>query len=116
MDTRRLWRMWWSGIFTVAAFVHLMRGLANIPVTIGTTAIPIWVSWVVFPVTGFMAGWLMRIALARKQQLPPQSPRLASGGSYPESLGKEEPRHASQAYCGIQAGYHTVGEDDEPEE
>ena len=65
METRRLWRMWWSGVFAVAAFVHGLRAMAHIPVTIGTVAVQIWVSWVVFPVAGFIAGWLMRIALAR---------------------------------------------------
>ena len=50
----------------VAALIHLMRALANIPVTIGTVAIPMWVSWVIFPLAGGLAGWLMRLALETK--------------------------------------------------
>ena len=101
METRRLWRMWWSGAFAVAAFVHLMRALANIPVTIGTVTIPIWVSWMVCPVAGLISGWLMRIALERKQRLPPLPPTTTLGGLHPKSMGTEEPQHAGQTHCGI---------------
>jgi hypothetical protein len=92
--------MWWSGVFAVAAFVHLLRALANMPVTIGTVAIPMWVSWVVFPVAGFISGWLMRIALERKEQRPFQQPPIAPGGLHPKSAGKEEPQHAGQTSRG----------------
>lgn len=115
MDARRLWLMWWSGVFTVVAFVHLVRSLANIPVTIGTVAIPAWISWVIFPMAGLIAGWLMCLALKQKEQMPSRPPTLAAGGLHPKSSGKEALQHAGQTYCGIQAGDHAVGEDDEPE-
>lgn len=111
METWRLWRMWWSGVFAVAAFVHLMRALANLSVTIGTVAIPMWVSWAVFPIAGFIAGWLTRIALERKPQTPPRPPPMASGGLHPKSAGKEELQHAGQTYCGIQAGASDLSDD-----
>jgi hypothetical protein len=102
--------MWWSGVFAVAAFVHLIRALAGFPVTVGMVAIPLWVSWVVGPVAGVMSGWLMWIAVERKPQTPPWPPPMASGG-FPQSVDKEEPRHAGQTYCGIQAGASDLGDD-----
>ncbi len=111
METRRLWRMWWSGVFAVAAFIHLMRALANLPVSIGTLAIPIWVSWVVFPLAGVLSGWLMRLALERKEPIPPRPPTMTPGGLHPKSMGKEEPQHVGQTYCGIQAGAADLSDD-----
>ena len=111
METRRLRRMWWSGVFAVAAFVHLMRALANLSVTIGTLTIPMWVSWVVFPVAGFLSGWLMRIALERKQPISPWPLTMARGGFHLKSVGEEEPQHAGQTYGGIQAGASDWGND-----
>ena len=116
MNTRRLWMMWWSGVFSVATFVHLMRALSGVSVAIGRVSIPLSVSWVVFPITGFMAGWLMRKALEAKEPMPHRPPWMALGGLHPKSLGKpEEPQHAGHTYCGILTGYHMVGEDDEEE-
>ena len=62
----RLWMMWWSGVFAVAAFVHLMRTLTNVSVVVGSLSIPRWLSWAVFPLAGLAAGWLMRRALANR--------------------------------------------------
>ena len=112
METWRLWRMWWSGLFALAAFVHLLRALANVPVAIGMVAIPRWVSWVVVPVAGLMSGWLMRIALKRREQVSShRPPTMAAGDLHLKSMGKEEPRHAGQTYCEIQVGATEWGDD-----
>lgn len=111
METRRLWMMWWSGIFAVAAFVHLMRVLANLPITIGTVAIPMWVSWMVCPVAGVVSGWLMRIALEGKPRLPPRPFMMPLGGLHPKSAEKKDPQPAGQTYCGIQAGAADLSDD-----
>lgn len=102
MNRRRLWTMWWSGMFTAAAFVHLVRALANMPVTIGTVSIPTWVSWMVFPVAAYIAGWLMNLVFEKSEQTRPQPPTTAFGGLHPKATGKEEPQEVG--YCGIQAG------------
>ena len=44
-------------IFTLVAVLQLVRALARWPVTIGTTSIPVWVSWVAFIVAAILA-WL----------------------------------------------------------
>ena len=49
METRRVWRMWWSGLFSMAALGHLARAFGHVPVMIGAVRIPVWVSWVVVP-------------------------------------------------------------------
>jgi hypothetical protein len=62
METRRLWMMWWSGLLAAATFVHLVRAMTGVPVTIGSVAIPLWLSWVVVPVAGVVSLWLVRKA------------------------------------------------------
>jgi hypothetical protein len=44
-------------IFAIVAVLQLWRALAGWPVTIGRTAIPIWVSWLAFVIAGAMA-WI----------------------------------------------------------
>ena len=44
-------------IFTLVAVVQLVRAVKGWPVTIGTTSIPVWVSWVVCVVAAILA-WL----------------------------------------------------------
>jgi len=44
-------------IFTLVAVLQLVRALKRWPVTIGTTSIPVWVSWVAFIVAAILA-WL----------------------------------------------------------
>ncbi len=104
MERRRLWMMWWSGIFTVAALVHVVRAVANMPVTIGTVAIPMWVSWVMFPLAGFIAGGFMNLAVKKKDQVLPQPPTRRGGGFHPQSAPKEELQHAGRTSSGIQSG------------
>lgn len=115
MSTRRLWMMWWSGVFALATVVHLMRALANIPLIVGPVHVAVWISWVIFPLTGLAAVWLMRHALEFEERLPPP-PWERLGGCHPKSAAKEaEFQHAGQPYCGVYVGYHAVGEDDEEE-
>ncbi len=59
MDARSLWRMWWSGFFGLAGGVHLVRAVTGLPLAVGGTAIPLWVSWVVFPLAGLTSAWLI---------------------------------------------------------
>jgi hypothetical protein len=44
-------------IFTVVAVLQLVRAIKGWPVTIGTTSIPLWVSWVACVVAAILA-WL----------------------------------------------------------
>ena len=62
MERRRLWMMWWSGLLAAATFVHLFRTMTGVGVTIGSVAIPLWVSWVVVPIAGCCSLWLVRKA------------------------------------------------------
>lgn len=62
METRRLWLMWWSGLLAAGTFIHLLRTMTGLPVTIGTVAIPLWVSWVIVPIAGGASLWLLRRA------------------------------------------------------
>ena len=119
LETRRVWRMWWSGLFSMAALGHLARAFGHAPVTIGAVRIPVWVSWVVVPLAGGAAGWLMRTALEVRHEvsLPPWE-RI--GGCHPKAAAKEEPvqveklAHAGHAYCGVYVStYPFVDEGDE---
>ena len=60
MDPRRLWMMWWSGLLAAAAFVHLLRAMLGMAVTVGTVEIPLRVSWIAGPVAGALSLWLAR--------------------------------------------------------
>jgi len=62
MERRRLWMMWWAGLLAAVTFVHLIRTMTGLPVTIGSVAIPLWLSWVIVPVAGFLSLWLVRQA------------------------------------------------------
>jgi hypothetical protein len=46
-----------GAIFAIVAILQLLRALAGWPVTIGRTAIPVWVSWVAFVIAGMLA-WI----------------------------------------------------------
>lgn len=62
MERRRLWMMWWAGLLAAATFVHLLRLATGLSVTIGTTSVPLWPSWVIVPVAGGLSLWLVRKA------------------------------------------------------
>jgi len=64
--TTEMWRlreMWWSGVFALAAFVHLIRAIIGLPLTVGTVSVPVWLSWIVASLAGLASGWLMQRAL-----------------------------------------------------
>ena len=42
-------------IFTLAAVLQLVRAIRGWPVTVGTTSIPLWVSWVTCAVAAVLA-------------------------------------------------------------
>ena len=44
-------------IFALAAILQIVRAAANVPVTVGQTSIPIWVSWVAC-VVAIILAWL----------------------------------------------------------
>jgi hypothetical protein len=46
-------------VFALVAILQLVRALAGWPVQIGTTAIPVWASWLAFVI----AAWLAWIGL-----------------------------------------------------
>jgi len=42
-------------IFTIITIVHLLRAVLGWPANIGLWQVPIWVSWIVVVVAGFLA-------------------------------------------------------------
>lgn len=46
-----------AAIFAVVALAQLLRAISGWPVTVGTTEMPLWPSWVAFVVAGLLA-WL----------------------------------------------------------
>jgi hypothetical protein len=52
-------------IFLVVAVLHLLRLIAGEPVLIGTTVVPLWISWFGFPGAAALGFWAH--ALARKE-------------------------------------------------
>ena len=44
-------------IFAIIAVLQLARALSGWPLTVGTTSIPVWASWVAFIVAAILA-WL----------------------------------------------------------
>ena len=112
MEKRRLWRMWGSGLLALVTAAHLLRALTGVQVVIGTIRIPVWVSWIVFPVAGFFSGWLMRLALEGQEAVSSKSAAEAGGCLQNETNESSEP-HVCQERCGVLVGHHLVGEDDE---
>lgn len=114
MDTRRLWIMWWSGLLAIVAFVHLLRSVLGLSVLIGTVAIPLWVSWVVFPLASGGSLWLARRARrARVQPAYRVSGAWGLGGCRPMSSEEEDYGRARTGfYRGIQASVRDVDEED----
>jgi len=52
-------------IFLVVAALHLLRLVTSETVTVGSTAVPLWISWLGFPVAAALGLWAH--ALARKE-------------------------------------------------
>jgi hypothetical protein len=52
----------WTGIlFAIIFLVHLYRIAAGIPISIGSSAIPMWPSWIGLAVAGFFAYQGLRL-------------------------------------------------------
>ena len=49
-----------GAVFAIVALGHGARAVAGIPITIGTTDVPIWVSWVFFAGAGLLSLWALR--------------------------------------------------------
>lgn len=49
-----------SLLLTLVAVAHLLRLVYQLPLTVGTTSIPMWVSGVAVIVTGGLAVWLWK--------------------------------------------------------
>jgi hypothetical protein len=49
-----------GSVFTIVALVHLLRAVRGVPITIGATAAPVWVSCVAVVVAGGLAIWAFR--------------------------------------------------------
>ena len=115
METRRLWQMWWSGVFAVGAVGHLIRLIAQATVVVGGVAIPLWVSAVVAAAAGTAAALLFSAARGRRScDAARQSEPLDEGGDT-VWFTREEVLVGPRLFCGPHAYYHYVGEDDEPE-
>ena len=112
METRRLWRMWWSGLLAIVTFAHLLRAVMGVPVTVGTIALPLWISWVIFPLAGMGSLWFARRARGVGARPVPRAPRTGGGGCcHPTSSTTHAPTHVGSS-CGIQASGRDVDEED----
>jgi multidrug transporter EmrE-like cation transporter len=50
-----------SGIvFAVVALAHLVRAIQAIPVSVGSTEFPVWLSWAAVVVAGSLSVWAFR--------------------------------------------------------
>jgi hypothetical protein len=47
-------------VFGLIALLQGIRAVVQVPVQIGTTAIPVWVSWVAVVVAGALCVWAFR--------------------------------------------------------
>jgi hypothetical protein len=48
-------------VFFVVALLHLMRLIRQVPVQFGSTPVPMWVSYLGFPVALGLAFWAWRL-------------------------------------------------------
>ena len=49
-----------GAVFGMIALVQGIRAVMQVPVQIGTTTIPVWVSWVAVVVAGALCVWAFR--------------------------------------------------------
>lgn len=49
-----------GAVFALVAIGHGARAAAGIPIMIGTTSVPIWISWAAFIVAGALSVWALR--------------------------------------------------------
>ena len=66
MEQRALSSMWWSGFFALATGVHLLRAILQVPLQVGATEVPLWLSWVVAVIAGALS-----VACARRAGVLP---------------------------------------------
>jgi hypothetical protein len=58
--SRNAYRYVSGSIFGVVALGHLVRALLAVPVQIGDSSIPIWLSWIAVVVAGALSLWAFR--------------------------------------------------------
>ena len=49
-----------GAVFALVAIGHGGRAAAGIPITIGTTSVPIWISWVFCVASAALSLWALR--------------------------------------------------------
>jgi hypothetical protein len=49
-----------GAVFALVAIIHAVRAIQQIPVTAGTMAVPVWLSWVAVIVAGSLSVWAFR--------------------------------------------------------
>jgi hypothetical protein len=47
-------------VFGLIALVHGVRAALQVPAQLGTTPVPVWVSWVAVVVAGILCAWAFR--------------------------------------------------------
>lgn len=47
-------------IFGVVALAHVYRAITEVPILVGSSAVPLWASWVAALVTGALCVWAFR--------------------------------------------------------
>jgi hypothetical protein len=49
-------------LFGLIAVLQLIRAVRQVPVTLGSTSVPVALSWVAVIVTGSLSAWALRLA------------------------------------------------------
>jgi len=47
-------------VFAFVALMHAARALQQTPVLVGSTSVPVWLSWLAVVVAGSLAAWGLR--------------------------------------------------------
>jgi hypothetical protein len=97
MQRRWLQMTWWSGAVGILAALHVGRAVAGVPVSIGRSAIPIWLSAAIGVVAGgaaiglYWAGARQASRAARRRRGLPGAPTApasrAADASHAEACG-----------------------------
>ena len=66
MDTVKLYLYVSAALFGVVALIHVVRAIAGWTFLVGPMEVPISASWIGFAITGTLAVWSIRLAMARR--------------------------------------------------
>jgi hypothetical protein len=59
-----------GGIFGIVAIAHLVRVVYQLPVQVGGSEFPVWLSWAGLAIAGILSGWAFRLARPQRAPVP----------------------------------------------